>query len=70
MLKSVDSWMLPVLINRVASLALMDPHGVSATMVSRAVYEKMSPLQPTHYDRVIGVGGGKVGLQGQVQAEI
>ena len=63
MLKSVDSWMLPVVINGVPTLALVDS-GASATMISRAVYEKMSPgvhpLRPTRHPSVTGVGGGKV----------
>ena len=73
MLKSVDSWMLPVVINGVTTLALVDS-GASATMISRAVYEKMTPgrhpLRPTRHDTVTGVGGGKVGLQGEIQAKI
>ena len=72
-LKSVDSWMLPVVINGVATLALVDS-GASATMISRAVHEKMIPgkypLRPTRHSTVTGVGGGKVGLQGEIQAEI
>ena len=73
MLKSVDSWMLPVVINGVPTLALVDS-GASATMISRAVYEKMSPgvhpLRPTRHPSVTGVGGGKVGLQGEIHAKI
>ena len=55
MLKSVDSWMLPVVINGVATLALVDS-GASATKISKAVHEKMIPgkypLRPTRHDTV------------------
>ena len=73
MVKSVDSWMLPIKVNGVTALALVDS-GASATMISRAIYEKMAPghypIVPCEHMEVTGVGGQKVKLLGEVQSEI
>ena len=72
MVKSVDSWMLPIKVNGVTALALVDS-GASATMISQAVFEKMTPgsypIIPSAH-KVTGVGGQRVGLLGEVHAEI
>ena len=53
-------------------MALVDS-GATATMISRGVYEQMAPLRyplkPSARATVSGIGGGKVGLLGEVQAE-
>ena len=59
--------MLPVVINEVPVLALVDT-GASVTMISRTVYESMNrekyPLLSSEQSSVSGVEGGKVGLMG------
>ena len=62
--------MLPMDINRVAALALVDS-GASATMISRAVYDKMTRAYiPSFHDHleVTEEGGKRVGLLGEVRA--
>ena len=70
--RSGDSWMLPVVINEIPVLALVDT-GASVTMISRTVYESMNrekyPLLCSEQSSVSGVGGGKVGLMGSIKGE-